>query len=448
MIISLKNNCLRIPPLLIFFAVIACDSNGRTEVHDTGHVTAIQLGSRPFYLIDGLDPGELKNRLQSCRDGPFRRTDFVIGHRGAPMQFPEHTEESYRAGALQGAGVLECDATFTNDGVLVCRHSECDLHTTTNILATELAKHCTTPFTPFDENKVDPKTGQPYPAQAECCTSDLSLDQFKMLTGKMDGSLATAKTVEEFMAGTPDWRTDLYTGRGTLLSHKESIRLIQGLGLKFAPELKEGNPDRLRQVFGGANAREAQQRYAQALIDDYKNADVQPVNVWPQSFNQFDLIYWVKNEPEFAKKAAYLDNRDDVIDPGDPSTFSPSMQQIFDSGIKTIASPIWMLLTVTDDGEIMSSAYATEAKKAGLDIIAWTFERSDLRFGSRTGVDSNGHPAATFYYQFDDDANHYVIEKDSDLYEALDVLAREVGVISVFSDWPATVTYYANCMDL
>jgi glycerophosphoryl diester phosphodiesterase len=28
----------------------------------------------------------------------------------------------------------------------------------------------------------------------------------------------------------------------------------------------------------------------------------------------------------------------------------------------------------------------------------------------------------------------------------LDVLARGVGVRGVFSDWPATTTYYANCM--
>jgi len=40
------------------------------------------------------------------------------------------------------------------------------------------------------------------------------------------------------------------------------------------------------------------------------------------------------------------------------------------------------------------------------------------------------------------------IEKDSDLYKALDVLAREVKVLGIFSDWPATVTYYANCMGL
>ena len=38
------------------------------------------------------------------------------------------------------------------------------------------------------------------------------------------------------------------------------------------------------------------------------------------------------------------------------------------------------------------------------------------------------------------------VKKDSDMYLALDVLAREVGIRGMFSDWPATVTYYANCM--
>ncbi len=28
------------------------------------------------------------------------------------------------------------------------------------------------------------------------------------------------------------------------------------------------------------------------------------------------------------------------------------------------------------------------------------------------------------------------------------MLAREVKIIGIFSDWPATVTYYANCMNL
>jgi len=48
-----------------------------------------------------------------------------------------------------GAGILECDVTFTKDLELVCRHSQCDLHTTTNILTTPLAAKCSVPFSPL-----------------------------------------------------------------------------------------------------------------------------------------------------------------------------------------------------------------------------------------------------------------------------------------------------------
>ena len=64
----------------------------------------IQLGPRPFYLVDGMDEGPLKDKLMHCKGGPFRRTDFSIGHRGAALQFPEHTRESYEAAARHGRG--------------------------------------------------------------------------------------------------------------------------------------------------------------------------------------------------------------------------------------------------------------------------------------------------------------------------------------------------------
>jgi len=53
----------------------------------------------------------------------LKALDFSIGHRGAALQFPEHTRESYVAAARMGAGILECDVTFTKDRELVCRHS-------------------------------------------------------------------------------------------------------------------------------------------------------------------------------------------------------------------------------------------------------------------------------------------------------------------------------------
>ena len=73
-----------------------------------------QIGPRPFYLVDKMKDGPLKQKLSQCT-GPFRKTDFSIGHRGAALQFPEHTRESYSAAARMGAGVIECDVTFTKD---------------------------------------------------------------------------------------------------------------------------------------------------------------------------------------------------------------------------------------------------------------------------------------------------------------------------------------------
>lgn len=34
------------------------------------------------------------------------------------------------------------------------------------------------------------------------------------------------------------------------------------------------------------------------------------------------------------------------------------------------------------------------------------------------------------------------------MYQVIDVLAQDVGVTGIFSDWPATVSYYASCMGL
>lgn len=58
------------------------------------------MDPRPYYLVDQMDKGQLKRALKQCKNGPFYKTDFSIGHRGAALQFPEHTKESYEAVAL------------------------------------------------------------------------------------------------------------------------------------------------------------------------------------------------------------------------------------------------------------------------------------------------------------------------------------------------------------
>jgi glycerophosphoryl diester phosphodiesterase len=397
----------------------------------------VQVGSRPYYLVEGMDDGALKRKLQSCEDKPVRRTNFSIAHRGAPLQFPEHTKEAYAAGARMGAGIVECDVTFTSDGALVCRHAQNDLHTTTNILLSQYANRCIKPFAPAT---LDASGKVTKAATAECRTSELTLDEFKSLNGKMDAANAAAVTAQQFQGGTAAWRTDLYTGRGTLMTFAESIALNKKLGMKHTPELKAGDAKSIAAVFG------SQERYAQALIDELQANGVRPKDAWPQSFNPNDVLYWARNT-SYGHQAVFLVDYNTTTD--NINLFDTTGKQLLTrdeqnaffktlrrAGVRIVAPSFNALLTVQGD-RIVPSVLAKDLKSMGFDLISWSFERVDLRRGA-AGVGS--------YYDFD--PTGAAIKKDSDMYKALDVLAKEVKLIGLFSDWPATVSYYASCMNL
>ncbi|MDR7335117.1 glycerophosphodiester phosphodiesterase family protein [Roseateles asaccharophilus] len=389
--------------------------------HNDRGAGSVQLGPRPFFLADDMADGALKRKLQQCaaRRDEFKPTLFSIGHRGAPLLFPEHTRESYVAAARSGAGIVECDVTFTKDKELVCRHAQNDLHTTTNILATPLASKCVTPFTPAQFDAAGTLVA---PAAAECRTSELTLAEFKTLRGKMDAFNPRARTVAEYMAGTANWRTDLHAGptSGTLLTLKEAIALFKQLDVKMTPELKSPS---VAMPFNGFT----QAAYAQKLIDEHKAAGVPARDVWPQSFDINDVLYWVKNEPSWGRQAVYLDDANVVAD----LPTAADLKAYRAAGIRIVAPPLFALLTADTSGNILPSQYARNAKAAGLDIITWTLERSGILADGGNG----------FYFQTFDTA----IKREGDVYRVLDVLAEQIGVLGVFSDWPATTSFYANC---
>jgi len=378
----------------------------------------VLLGPRPLFLVDLLPDGALKSRLNECKSNSQSAHPFSIGHRGAPLQFPEHTRESYLAAARMGAGKIECDVSFTQDQELVCRHSQCDLHTTTNILQTPLARKCSVP--PNDRSST------PY-QDVKCCTSDITVAEFKTLKGKMDSANRKARSLEDYLAATASYRTELYSNSGTLMTHRESIELFKQLDVQMVPELKVAEVD---MPFGGYT----QEHYAQAFINDYLEAGVDPSDVFAQSFSLDDVIFWLDNTPRFGEQAMWLDGRyrDRSFNSNDSSTWNPSMEDLAELGVTTLAPPIWMLLTLDENNAIVPSAYAKAAKKVGLKLVTWTLERSGPL------IDGGG-----WYYQTVKPS----ISSDSDIYRVLDVLAQQVQVDGVFSDWPATTTYYANCMN-
>ena len=405
-----------------FVAIILGGCASPTEPADS-----ISLGPRPFYLLDQLREGPLRTQLEACRHGPFRATRFSIGHRGAPLQFPEHTLASYRAAARMGAGTLECDVTFTQDRQLVCRHAQCDLATTTNILETPLAARCVEPFVPARRN---PTSGEvETPAHARCCTSDFSWDELQTLEAKMDAFDPGAATPSEYVLGTLAWRTDLYSGREGMLSHAESIRLFRSLGTAMTPELKAPEAS---MPFDGSDS---DTDYARAIVDAYRQAEVPPSDVYLQSFDVQVHREWASYAPEYARNAILLTGPS-------PDGKLPSLadlKALRQSGIRTLAPPVQMLIALDEAGKIVASEYAKRVRAAGLEIVAWTLERSGRVRESRVE-----ESRADFYLS----SVLPSLDNDGDLYRVIHALHEQVGVRAIFSDWPAAVTYYANCMGL
>ncbi|KAI5300284.1 hypothetical protein KEM55_008398, partial [Ascosphaera atra] len=350
----------------------------------------------------------------------------------------------WNAAARMGAGILECDVTFTKDGQLVCRHSQCDLHTTTDILLRpELAAKCTQPF----EGATDDG-----PATAKCCTSDITLAEFKTLCGRMDAWNASATTPRDAVAGSggmPPWRTDLYASCGTVHSHAEFLAIVSGLGLNFTSELKK--PE-VEMPFNGSYT---QQHYARQLVEEYISAGIDARRVFLQSFRLDDILFWNDeySGTAFAEQAIYL--VDSLPTPEATRNATEHLPALAELGVRTVSPTISTLLALNtdrrtsggtggalaDSGEsgdiaekpLVASEYAKTARRAGLRIMAYSLERSPPASRADSGDQYLGSVAPA-------------LGRDGDLFVVVDALWREVGVSGVFTDWPATVAFYAGCM--
>jgi glycerophosphoryl diester phosphodiesterase len=220
------------------------------------------------------------------------------------------------------------------------------------------------------------------------------------------------------------------------MTFKESIELFKKLGVKQTPELKGASVPMPYDSNGDGVGDYTQEDYAQQMIDELKAAGVKPSDVYAQSFNLDDILYWIKNEPEFGRQATYLDSADTTASPPIPVPTKEQLQKLVDQGVKIWAPPTWVLLSVKDN-KIVPSRIALDAKAMGLKIITWTLERS--------GVLADGD-GGWYYLGLGDVLN--ARKNEGVTMEVLDVLAKQVGILGIFSDWTGTVTYYANCMKI
>ena len=407
-------------------------NNGVSRVSAAGHflrfrrpqpVAKVSIGPRPYFLLSQMDDNDpLKQELGRCADqiDVFRPSDFVLGHRGAALQFSEHTTRSHDAASRMGAGLVECDVNLTKDRQLVCRHMRCDLHLTTDVLLVpELAKKCTLPFTPAKQGAA---------AKAKCCTTDFTLSEIQPLCGKMHSFNGRAKTPREYVGNTPHFQTDLYSHDCPhIQSHRDYIETVDSNGGSFVPEFKMLGYD-----FNQRKDGYTREMYLQQILDDYRFQGIHPSRVYPQGFTWQDLYYVTKHNPQYQQNSFALDKN--------MTTMSYTRKQLRDyfaplvaGKVPAIAPAIFMLLEVDANGGIVPSLYAKVAKEMGLEIIAWTLERSDaLSLGGG------------WYYSTISSA----LRKDSDIMTVLNILREDVGIKGVFTDWAPTATFYANCKEI
>ena len=182
----------------------------------------------------------LRADISTCEE-PLRLNEAVYAHRGAPLVAPEETEASWEVGVRSGAGLIECDASVTLDGQLVCRHSTCDLATTTDIVAKHPAmlSRCSRPWqaaTPA--TAAAPAT----PAEVECCTYDFSLSELSVLCATMDSLVDRNATRREgYLLGAPSFRS-AYLARARCHPLVPLARFLQRArewGVGVVPELKD-----------------------------------------------------------------------------------------------------------------------------------------------------------------------------------------------------------------
>ena len=282
-----------------------------------------------------------------------------------------------RPARAQGAGIVECDVTFTRDGELVCRHAECDLHTTTNIVATPLNNKCT--------RALD--RGRP---GAEVLHQRHHAGGVQGSHGKMDASNPAATTAEGFLGGTacvahgPVHRS---TG-GNVRDAEGAHRARQAMGGQ-AHARAEGAATRSahQAVFGG------QAQYAQGMIDTYKARRRRSAGGLGAVVRQQRHPVLDPRRAAFGRQAVYLDDIDPTANPPIPRIYADGAAAA--EGRRRAASSRRRFRAARRRRGRADRALAVRAGHQGHRLRRSSpgrFERADLRKGAA------GRPASTTYF--------------------------------------------------
>lgn len=294
---------------------------------------------------------------------------FVIGHRGAPGERPEHTRAAYALALDQGADFVEPDVVPTRDGHLVARH-ENEISGTTDV-----ADH------PEFATRRTTKTieGQ---AVTGWFTEDFTLAELKTLRARE--RLPQLRPAN--MAYTDE----------RIATLDEVIALAKSRGRGVVAEIKHSS------YFAGIGLA-VEQRLVDAFAKAGWNGSEDPV--WIESFEVANLKGLARTTR--LKLVQLVDDKGAPADGGAPSYAA----MLTDDGLKDVAAYAQGLgaakaLVVPRDGEgrsLPATDLVARAHKAGLKVIVWTlrsenfFLPAELRVGTDPRANGRGGEEAKLF---------------------------------------------------
>ncbi|KAJ3070324.1 Glycerophosphodiester phosphodiesterase GDPDL3 [Podochytrium sp. JEL0797] len=407
----------------------------------------------------------MRNAIATCED-PLAFNLESIGHRGAALVAPEETIKSLQIAVDSGAGFIECDAAVTKDLQLICRHSVCDLHYTTDILTRpEMAAKCSTPFAPAQNGTA---------AIANCCTYDFTVKELSSLCSIMESRTnSTATTISTYLAPHPFRSVGIAPGEcHKLITHQEYLQFARLRNVNVIPELKDtsakGTQDFLaskgRTVEFLANrlAKEVKNAgFTTPLDGNFRNATRGTIGIL-QTFDRRVAKMWktgkFKRLPveymwETGMNASMVEK--ECPSAADCGT-SDVVLELMKLGVEMFSPSINVYVTA-ENHTIVESQFSkdlkTLAKESGAAPLfgSWSLDRSgcasqlgpnNSTFNAESGLGSIG--SCGFYYGSVEGEATFGAPEDSLLM--MDTLFTQVGITSLFSDFPATVSMYSNCV--